>query len=332
MYYVDVNSKSSKVLNLGLGFFFSSDTQPVTDTIHAMEILPFKRIFIWDYLDRQIIQDVYGKFAKSLRSLELLADHYKQEGEFCYQLFRDSVRCVKCTNDALVIVQDKKILQHNLLTKKIVWRETFDNFFGACSVACETNSIVAYPNTVEGTLSIENMDKSTITDINAHTSRIGCMALNHDGSLVATTSIKGTLIRVFNTSTGERIKELRRGTTMATIHSIAFNQDSTQLCCTSDTGTLHLWNITKEAHNRTSYLNMINYVGVEYVNSEWSEMSYRGLNSPSFCVFVDKSIRVISKDGTCTTFNIEKELVKEDASEILLKPIDLDGDAGWSLI
>jgi len=53
--------------------------------------------------------------------------------------------------------------------------------------------------------------------IAAHTNAIAKLALNRDGSLLATTSIQGTLIRLFNPNTGEKLHELRRGTEQAEI-------------------------------------------------------------------------------------------------------------------
>ena len=82
-----------------------------------------------------------------------------------------------------------------------------------------------------------------VSIVAAHSGRLSCISLNGDGSLCATTSDKGTLVRVFNTVSGTLLHELRRGVDRAEIYSIAFNSDSTRLCVSSDKGTIHIFNL-----------------------------------------------------------------------------------------
>ncbi|OWA52547.1 putative WD repeat domain phosphoinositide-interacting protein 3, partial [Hypsibius exemplaris] len=58
----------------------------------------------------------------------------------------------------------------------------------------------------------------------------------------------GTLIRVFDTSSGSQLFELRRGANKADIFCIGFNLDSSLLCLSSDHGTIHIFSLgdTKE--------------------------------------------------------------------------------------
>lgn len=79
--------------------------------------------------------------------------------------------------------------------------------------------------------------------IAAHTSPLSCITLNSEATLLATASIKGTLLRVFDTQSGKIVKELRRGSDFAKIFCINFSADSKWLCCSSDKGTVHIFSM-----------------------------------------------------------------------------------------
>lgn len=94
---------------------------------------------------------------------------------------------------------------------------------------CPSNSnVLAVPGMKPGTVHVELYDLKTTQIINAHTSELSQIALNRDGTRLATTSEKGTLIRIFDTATGYRLKELRRGADRAEIYSLAFNAEVCQ--------------------------------------------------------------------------------------------------------
>ena len=55
-------------------------------------------------------------------------------------------------------------------------------------------------------------------------------------------SEQGTLIRLFNTDTGEKISELRRGSESAIIRHLSFEwENGAYLSCTSDKNTIHIF-------------------------------------------------------------------------------------------
>jgi len=89
------------------------------------------------------------------------------------------------------------------------------------------------------------------TLIPAHETNLSCFALNFDGTLLATTSEKGTLIRIFDTSTGRNLQEVRRGADRAEIFSLAFNYNSNWLACSSDKGTVHIFSINPKGVEKT---------------------------------------------------------------------------------
>uniref|UniRef100_A0A4W3H0J5 WD repeat domain phosphoinositide-interacting protein 4 n=1 Tax=Callorhinchus milii TaxID=7868 RepID=A0A4W3H0J5_CALMI len=63
---------------------------------------------------------------------------------------------------------------------------------------------------------------------------------------------QGTLIRLFDTLTKEKLVELRRGTDPATLYCINFSHDSSFLCVSSDKGTVHVFALKDTQLNRRS--------------------------------------------------------------------------------
>lgn len=87
------------------------------------------------------------------------------------------------------------------------------------------------------------VEKSITALINAHESAISYIAMNSDGSLLATSSDKGTLIRIFRAEDGSFLQELRRGKDKAEIQYICFDPYSKLVASTSDRGTIHIWSL-----------------------------------------------------------------------------------------
>uniref|UniRef100_A0A3Q2DC70 WD repeat domain 45 n=1 Tax=Cyprinodon variegatus TaxID=28743 RepID=A0A3Q2DC70_CYPVA len=131
---------------------------------------------------------------------------------------------------------------------------------------CGSLQLVDLSNTKPGT-------SSAPFTINAHQSEIACVALNQPGSVAASASRKGTLIRLFDTTTRDKLVELRRGTDPATIYC----HDSSFLCASSDKGTVHIFALKDTKLNRRSALARVGKVGPvigQYVDSQWSLASF----------------------------------------------------------
>ncbi|EKX34605.1 hypothetical protein GUITHDRAFT_90449 [Guillardia theta CCMP2712] len=104
-----------------------------------------------------------------------------------------------------------------------------------------------------------------VTHDDAHKHPIAHLALNRDGSYLASASRSGELIRLWGTQQGTSLvlmRELRRGSTAAAIYSISFSAKSDILCCSSDSGTVHLFSLQpaqSSLHARSnSYLMQVN--------------------------------------------------------------------------
>ncbi|CAB4254532.1 similar to Saccharomyces cerevisiae YFR021W ATG18 Phosphoinositide binding protein required for vesicle formation in autophagy and the cytoplasm-to-vacuole targeting (Cvt) pathway [Maudiozyma barnettii] len=79
--------------------------------------------------------------------------------------------------------------------------------------------------------------------IEAHENGIQCITMNENGSLIATASKLGTIIRIFNTMNGQKIKEFRRGSYRSTIQSMKFSQGNNFLVVISSSNTIHIFEL-----------------------------------------------------------------------------------------
>jgi len=122
--------------------------------------------------------------------------------------------------------------------------------------------------------------------IEAHTNAISQMALSIDGTKLATTSVRGTLIRLFDTATGKQIQEFRRGANPAIIHCLAFNKAGTALCLSSDKGTIHVFSCAADYNNRKSTFSFMSPV-VPLLGSSWSSKQFSVDEVHSICAFGD---------------------------------------------
>ena len=130
--------------------------------------------------------------------------------------------------------------------QKILNVETCSNLKGIIAVSSDQNyNIIAYPDIEKGSVKVKNTETNCCVTIKAHNGSIAFIALNSNGSFVATASEKGTIIRIYRTDNGQLIQEVRRGRECAEIYSICFSQNNKFLACSSDRGTIHIFSLDK---------------------------------------------------------------------------------------
>lgn len=159
--------------------------------------------------------------------------------------FTSYVRNVKLKKDKLIVVCDHKIYVFNLLNfQNIDTIDTSENSKGLIAVSTDPlTTVIAHPDNKQGNVRVKFFEREFSQIICAHESYIAAIALNIDGTLLATASDKGTLIRIFNSQTGDMLQEVRRGSERATIYSISFNPLSQLIACSSDRGTIHIFSL-----------------------------------------------------------------------------------------
>ena len=230
--------------------------------------------------------------------------------------FISSVKNVKLKRDKLFVVCEQKIYIFAFLTfENLENLETYENQKGIIAISTAPNaSIIAYLDKVIGSVKVKDLDTHQEITIQAHENMIACMTLNPNGTILATCSERGTLIRIFSTKDGKLLQELRRGSEKAEIYSLAFNKTGKYLACSSDRKTIHIFILneaaqeqdkenpnTEEPQNQKSVLGKITSMfGFQksYFNSEWSYAQFRINDLKSICAFApDNSIIVVSSEG-----------------------------------
>ncbi|KAL6948294.1 hypothetical protein ACO0OE_002324 [Hanseniaspora uvarum] len=82
--------------------------------------------------------------------------------------------------------------------------------------------------------------------INAHKAAISTFKLNEKGTLLATSSVKGTIVRVFDISRGIKKYQFRRGTYNTKIYCLQFDKTDQFLLCCSSNLTVHIFKMNEE--------------------------------------------------------------------------------------
>lgn len=167
-------------------------------------------------------------------------------GEFT---FRSFVRAVKLRQDHIVVVLEHRVYVYGILDLKLIQQiDTVSNPKGLCCVSHKPSaSVLACLGVRQGQVRVDHFELKVTKLITAHDSSIACISLTLDGKLLATASIKGTLIRIFNTMDGSQLQEVRRGTERAEIYSIAFSPFVQWMVVSSDRGTIHTFNLRVKA-------------------------------------------------------------------------------------
>ena len=113
------------------------------------------------------------------------------------------------------------------------------------------SSVLAYAGSErEGRVVVHDaLNLCRVTETRAHESPLAAMALNADGTMLATASARGTVIRVTSLPSGCKMWSFRRGATSSVIQSLNFGATTFHpplLCVSSDKGTAHVFAIEGE--------------------------------------------------------------------------------------
>ncbi|GBE89254.1 WD40 repeat-like protein [Sparassis latifolia] len=248
---------------------------------------PFGRVYTMNDGARGIVEML---FCTSLIALVGAADfpqssprklqivNTKRQSMICELLFPSSILAVKMNRKTLVIVLKLEIYIYDISNMRLLHViETTPNEEAIVALSPSSdNSYLAYPSPVPSPTSplaqpsvqpsspppanqqtgdvllFSTRSLSVANVIQAHKSPISFLSINSTGTLLATASDKGTVIRVWSIPGAEKLYQFRRGTREARIYSISFNLVSTLLAVSSAHDTVHIFKLGQQQKSGTS--------------------------------------------------------------------------------
>lgn len=140
---------------------------------------------------------------------------------------------------------------------------------GLCTLSLSSH--LAYPiSTTAGELQI--FDAGNLTSrlkIKAHDSPLSAMNFSFNGTLLATASEKGTVIRVYCVKNGQKVHEFRRGLKRhVSIGSLNFSICASYVVASSNTETVHIFRIDPKSIEQAERRNRIDSSSAPANNNE----------------------------------------------------------------
>ena len=207
-----------------------------------------------------------GKSPKYAPNKLLIWDDKKKKEIYEFRFNSFVLNCFIKLKYIFVICKDTINIISTQAMKTVEIILTIDNPNGIGTISsCIDKYIFCWPDLAKGkiaikdfselksssvTLSVTNQEhsifKNKLSSFKAHESVISFLKINNDGTKLATSSVRGNIIRIFDTINGCVIQELKRGNGDAKIYSINFSYDNNFVGLTSDHGTAHIFVINKD--------------------------------------------------------------------------------------
>ncbi|KAJ8455270.1 hypothetical protein ONZ45_g18994 [Pleurotus djamor] len=248
---------------------------------------PFGRVYTMNDGARGIVEML---FCTSLLAIVGVADHpkssprklqivnTKRQSMICELLFPSSILAVKLNRKTLVIVLEMEIYIYDISNMRLLHvLETAANPDAICALSPNAEaSYLAYPSRIPspnsplsstssspppptttthpGDVTLLSTTSLSTTNIipGAHKSPLSILQLSQNGSMLATASVKGTVVRVWSVPGAEMLYQFRRGTREMRIWSVAFNPVGSLMAVGSASGTVHLFKLGRASTSTSS--------------------------------------------------------------------------------
>ncbi|KAG0301352.1 autophagy protein [Dissophora globulifera] len=200
--------------------------------------------------------------ASSPRRLQII--NTKRQSTICELTFPTTILSVKLNRKRLIVVLEDQIYVYDISNMKLLHTiETSPNPNAICALSPSAdNCYLAYPSPTPSPtspFSSNGRDEShgpsgdvlifnaltlqVVNIVQAHKTSVSNISINSEGTMLATASDKGTVIRIWSIPNAQRLFQFRRGSQSARIYSLSFNLASSLLCVSSDTDTVHIFKL-----------------------------------------------------------------------------------------
>ncbi|KAL2051708.1 hypothetical protein ABVK25_008122 [Lepraria finkii] len=232
---------------------------------------PFSKCFETKQGDIALLEMLFSTslVALILSPRRLQITNTKRQSTICELTFPTTVLAVRMNRKRLVVILEDQIYLYDISNMKLLYTiETSPNPNAICALSPSSeNCYLAYPlpqkaapssfappsHAPPGTIHIaptsgdvllfDTIKLEAINVVEAHRSPLSCITVNDAGTLLATASDKGTIIRVFSIPSARKLYQFRRGSMPSRIYSMSYNTTSSLLCVSSATDTVHIFKL-----------------------------------------------------------------------------------------
>ncbi|KAH3687055.1 hypothetical protein WICPIJ_001969 [Wickerhamomyces pijperi] len=228
-----------------------------------------------------VISGIGDQPSMSPRRLKII--NTKKNSTICELTFPTTILAIKLNKSRIVILLEEQIYIYDINNMKLLHTiETSPNTNGLCALSATTDhNYFAYPSPPRHTNLLNSNNGTNISKMNdhhhdnsnggsgssdsrrregdvivfdaqtlqpavvieAHKTSIAALTISYDGTLLASASDKGTIVRVFDIESGTKLFQFRRGTYPTKIHSLSFSRDNRYLTASSSTETVHIFKL-----------------------------------------------------------------------------------------
>lgn len=189
--------------------------------------------------------------------------------------------------------------------------EKQENALGCFAMSKDGPIVLAFPGSHQGDVVVRNLGDGSYTEKKVHENSITCLSLNNLGTIGASASEYGTIIRVFTTNSITILQELRRGSLSAQILSLNFSPSSHYLACCSTKKTIHIFNIQNDPTLISPWLPKMFQLSKSQLqislNPDISWTCEYSQPGASICFTEDECVYVAGLDGKVTCYELSNE-------------------------